>query len=67
MKYISTFRIVWVLSVALIALSACVEEVQDPSELAITFLVSGEAPAASTPISKIANVSHISLSEELHR
>ena len=64
MKYCSTFGLVLTLAVAFVTLSACDEEARDPKEGAITFLVGGEAPAAGTPMPKIANESHISLSAE---
>ena len=64
MKYNSTFGLVLTLAVALVTLSACDEEVRDPKEGPITFLVGGKAPAAGTPMPKIANESHISLSAE---
>lgn len=64
MKYRSTFGLALILAVALVTLSACDEEVRDPKEGAITFLVGGEAPAAGTPVPKTANESHASLPAE---
>ena len=61
MKYRSTFGLALMLAVALVTLSACDEEVRDPKESAITFLVGGNAPAAGTPMPKTANESHASL------
>ena len=64
MKYRSTFGLALMLAVALVTLSACDEEVRDPKESAITFLVGGNAPAAGTPMPKTANESHASLPAE---
>ena len=64
MKYISTFGLVLTLAVALVTLSACDEELRDPKEGPITFLVGGKAPAAGTPMPKTPNMSHASLPAE---
>ena len=64
MKYRSTFGLALMLAVALVTLSACDEEVRNPKEGAITFLVGGNAPAAGTPMPKTANESHASLPAE---
>ena len=64
MKYRSTFGLALMLAVALVTLSACDEEVRNPKEGAITFLVGGNAPAAGTPMPKTPNMSHASLPAE---